>query len=524
MIRIERSKPRSEAGEAWWRAGPWFQFKAAAVLSLGLYASFTSLASAQEPSALEAARALEKTLGDAISRAEQSVVAIARYRKGRLPANAADGQSQALTPPRVGSRDEIAPNEYAAGVVIDRQGHILTNYHVLGDPAENDYRVWIRHRPFDAVDVRTVEHVAAGDPWTDLAVLKIEANDLEPIALGDAKALRKGQIVIALGNPYGIAKDGDVSASWGIVSNLGRSLPTAGASPPPVGDSLYRYGGLIQTDARLNMGSSGGALVNLQGEMVGLITAVADSDGYERSLGLAIPVDDLFRRTVETLRSGRKAEFGFLGVAPEDLPDVQRRTGRQGAVLSHVVAGTAAATAGLREGDVITHVDDVPVYDRDMLMHELGKQPVAAQIRLTAERGRSADRPGRTVQAIAKLSKRQTSGGQRPYSLVPDPVWRGLQIDYATALPQPLLRQIQSHLSADVNLAAFSVVHGSAAWNAGLRPGTLVSHVDGVRVATPGEFFAAVREKSGPVHIRRVAEDPAEIIVTAVKDAGLEPE
>jgi len=466
---------------------------------------------AQEPTAFDAAQTLEKTLVEAIARAEKSVVAIARYRKGRAP-QAAEGQGVPFAPGQPGGADDPAPNEYATGVVIDPQGYILTNYHVLGDPAENDYRIWVNRRPFTAIGVQPVQHVTAGDPWTDLAVLKIEATDLEPIAWGHSKDLRKGQIVIALGNPYGIARDGQVSASWGIISNLGRPLPAGGAEPDPAKESLYRYGGLIQTDVRLNLGTSGGALVNLKGEMIGLTTALAASEGYERSLGFAIPVDDVFLRTIETLKSGHKAEFGFLGVSPEDLPDAMLRAGQQGAVLVHVVSGAPAALAGLKEGDILTHVNDAAVYDRRSLMHELGRQPVAAEIKLTAERGAQVGSPGRVIEATARLSKRHVTGARPPYSLVPDPRWRGLQLDYATALPQELLRQAWSQLGAG-SLAVIDVQRDSAAWKAGLRPGTVFSQVDGETVATPAEFFAAVVDKSGPVRLMQVSDPPGEITV-----------
>lgn len=484
----------------------------AAVLA-ALWLGSPAVAAAQEPSALTAALALEKTLTEAIARAERSVVAIARYRKGRLPLTPPDGPPAPFAPGRAGLADEIAPNEYAAGVVIDPQGYILTNYHVLGDPAENDYRVWVHHRPFQAVGVQRVEHVTAGDPWTDLAILKIEADGLEPIAFGDTTDLRKGQIVVALGNPHGIAKDGQVSASWGIIANLGRPMPPNAASSDPTKDSLYQYGGLIQTDARLHMGSSGGALVNLKGEMIGLITALSSSEGYERSLGFAIPVNEVFLRTIDTLKTGRKAEFGFLGVSPENLPDAQRRAGRHGAVLNHVVAGTPAAAAGLKAGDILTHVNGTPVYDRSTLMHELGKQPVAAEIRLTAERRTSSGQAWRAVQATAKLSKRQVTGARPPYSKIPDPTWRGLQVDYATALPQTLLRQVWPQLAPGGSLAVTQVERDSAAWKAGLRPGTLISHVEGEQVASPEEFFDAVAENPGPVRIQRVSDSPAEITV-----------
>jgi len=496
----------------WLEPGRAPRLLAVAVL-MTLWLASAAPVAAQELSALDAALALEETLADAIARAEKSVVAIARYRKGRLPSASPDGPPAPFAAGPTGAADEIAPNEYAAGVVIDPRGYILTNYHVLGDPAENDYRVWVHRRPFLAVGVQRVEHVIAGDPWTDLAVLKIEADGLEPISFGDTKGLRKGRIVIALGNPYGIAKDGQVSASWGIIANLGRPLPPAGASADPTKDSLYQYGGLIQTDARLQLGTSGGALVNLRGEMIGLITALGTREGSERSRGFAIPVNEVFLRTIETLKTGRKAEFGFLGVSPDNLPDAQRRAGRHGAVLSHVVAGTPAAAAGLKEGDILTHVNGTPVYDRSTLMHELGKQPAAAEIQLAVERRTASGQAWRVVQTTAKLSKRQVTGLRPPYSHLPDPVWRGMQVDYATALPQTLLRQVWPQLPPGGGLAVTHVERDSACWKAGLRPGTLISHVNGERVASPEEFFAAVAESHGPVRIQRVADKPAEVTV-----------
>jgi serine protease Do len=347
-----------------------------------------------------------------------------------------------------------------------------------------------------------------------LAVLKIAAADLEPIAWGDTRDLRKGQFVIALGNPYGIAQDGQVSASGGIISNLGRPLPSAaGASESETPkDSLYQYGGLIQTDARLNLGTSGGALVNLKGEMIGLITALAASEGYERSLGFAIPVNDLFLRTIETLKAGHKAEFGFLGVSPQNLPDAMYRAGQHGALVTHVVPGTPASAARLQEGDIITRVNDTAVYDRNTLLLELGKQPAAAEIRLTVERGAEVNRRGRVLQAGVKLSKRNVAGTRPPYSLVADPGWRGMQVDYATALPQALFRQVWPQLPTGA-LAVTHVERDSPAWKAGLRPGTLLSHVDGQAVGRPEEFYAAVAKNPNAVRILRVSDAPAEVTV-----------
>lgn len=483
-----------------------------AILSINVVAMPSD---AQEPTALEAAETLEKAFVDAIARAEKSVVAIARYRQDPLVSNRV-GQGPLQFTPGQSARGASAPNEFAAGVVIDRRGYILTNYHVLGDPTKNVYKVWVNRRPFWAVSVQPVQEVKAGDPWTDLAVLKIEADDLEPIAFGNAKTLRKGQIVVALGNPYGIARDGQVSASWGIVSNLSRRLSAGSSSsrPDPGKESLYQYGGLIQTDAKLNMGTSGGALINLKGEMVGLITALAAMEGYEKSMGFAIPVDDAFRRTVETLKAGHKAEFGFLGVSPENLSDAMLRQGQFGASILHVVPGTPAAAARLREHDIITRVNDQVIYDRTMLMHALGKQPAGGEIQLTVERGAKLGQRGRVFQTSATMSKRHIASSRPPFSQIETPSWRGMVVDYSTALPQGLLQQVFQANTPNGCLAALTVRRDSPAWKSGLRSGTLFTHAGGRRVTTPREFFDAVADEPGPVRIKLVSGDSAEVTVS----------
>ena len=474
---------------------------------------------AQEPPApqqpttsLDAAVALEGAFVDAIARAERSVVAITRY---RLPAPGTVARDSGVLPFARGSSrsEDPAPHEFATGVVIDPQGYILTNYHVLGNPAQNTYKVWINRKPYEAVDVRLTNEIKAGDPWTDLAVLKIDAEGLEPITFGDTKSLRKGQIVIALGNPYGIAQDGQVSASWGIVSNLSRPFPASSNAlqADPGQESLYQYGGLIQTDAKLNMGTSGGALVNLKGEMIGLITALAASEGYERSMGFAIPVDDVLRRTVETLKSGRKAEFGFLGVSSSDLTDSMLRAGQHGARVTHVASGTPAAVARLKENDVITEIDGRAIHNRATLMHELGRQPVGGEIRLTVERGSQPGHRGRTIRTSATLSKRHIDTSRPAYAQIEAPRWRGMLVDYATALPQNLLQQAIQTDMPNGSLAAIEVERDSPAWRSGLRAGMVFTRVEGRRVTKPDEFFDTVSDRDRPVRIELVS---GEVVVS----------
>lgn len=185
-------------------------------------------ASAQEPSGLEAAAVLESSLTHAIAAAEKSVVAIARVRK-EPPG---DSVRLEYRPDPFGNRPALpdpnfVPNEYGTGVIVDRRGLVLTAAHVLGDENDSYYVTTSEPRVYRA-------WVVAADPRSDLAVLNIAGADagslnLAPIRLGDAASLRKGQIIVTLGNPYAIARDGQASAGWGIVSNLGRKAhATAG--------------------------------------------------------------------------------------------------------------------------------------------------------------------------------------------------------------------------------------------------------------------------------------------------------
>ena len=152
-----------------------------------------------------------------------------------------------------------------------------------------------------------------------------------------------------------------------------------------------------------------------------------------------------------------------------------------------------------------------------MLMYALGRQSATAEIRLSVERGAQAERRGRVVQTTAKLSKRHVPSSRPAFSQAPDPNWRGMQVDYATALPQPMLRQLFQETVPSGSLAVIQVDKDSLAWKAGLRPGTLLTHVDGQQVTTTEAFFAAVADKAGEVRLRLFARDRPEAIVPAAQ-------
>ena len=250
------------------------------------------------------------------------------------------------------------PRGSGSAVAITPDGFLLTSAHVV---AGGD-RV---HATFDDGRVLGAE-IRGRDPLSDLAVLRTHDGELAAAELGDASRLRVGQLVVAVGNPHGFG--GSVTA--GVVSALGRSLPTrAGATMRVVDD-------VIQTDAALNPGNSGGALADAHGRVVGVNTAVAGI-----GLGLAVPVNSVTREIVASLMRDGRVRRAYLGIAggPRPLPPrVARELGvRDGVEIVEVVEGSPAAAAGLRPGDIVFAIDDVEVsgprdIQRKMLADAIG--------------------------------------------------------------------------------------------------------------------------------------------------------
>jgi serine protease Do len=261
---------------------------------------------------------------------------------------------------------------------------------------------------------------------------------------------------------------------------------------------LQHFGTLIQTDAKLNLGTSGGPLLNLQGEMVGLSVALAAAAGYETAAGYAIPVDQTFRRVVETLKQGREVEYGFLGVQPANLAAGEVLKGMHGIRVAQTIPGAPAAKFGLKTDDIITAVDDTPVYDADSFVLNVGKLPVEAVAHL------SVIRDGRPRSVEVKLTKYAVRGKKIITS--PDPLWRGLRVEYPSAMLNAEVRSTGQPPFSGEGVIVAEVAENSPALKAGLQPGMLVTHVGRTQVNTPKEFHAAVENLSGPV-VLRIAED-----------------
>lgn len=438
------------------------------------------------------AAAEEATIA-AIEKAEQSVVAIAR-----IPRNKAQTDRVNLNSLRLGtpfafddspSDPDFVPSIYGSGVVFSEDGFIVTCAHVLDDPRENDYFVWLDKRTYPARAVRgEPSKVYAADPFSDLAVLKIDAENLTPISFGNVETLKKGRFVIALGNPDAIARDGQASASWGIISNLSRVAPgETNEANTATKETIHQYGTLIQTDAKLNLGTSGGALIDLQGNMIGLTTSLAARTGYEKSAGFAIAADETFQRVIQTLKLGKLPEYGFLGIQPEDIPASDLRD-VYGAQVSVVIPGLPGDLAGLQTEDVIVAVGAHPIRNRNDLFRELSLIAAGDEVPLTVLRYRPGARAATRLTLPARMSKKFVSTLRPSYSIDAPLQWRGMSVEYVTAFPNDQTRSgLLSHRGAP-QIAALTVEPGTPAWEAGIRPGNGIQRINGKPVTSPEEF------------------------------------
>ena len=313
--------------------------------------------SAPDAAGVRPAVAGRESFADAVARASPSVVNI-------YTARVVDSTPGANPPGRFFDQDLPAvrkrvESSLGSGVIVDLGGHIITNQHVIDNATE------IRVQLADG-RIATPE-VVGSDPATDLALLRVDLPDLPAMPLGRSDALRPGDVVLAIGNPFGLGQ----TVTQGIVSATGRGNP-----------QLARFADFIQTDAAINFGNSGGALIDVDGELIGINTAVLAQNLGTEGIGFAIPVN-LVRGVMEEILQHGRVRRGRLGVST--LGDPRRPLNPP--VVGLVDADSPAARAGIRVGDLITHLNGQAVTSDQEAMNRIAAMLPGSTVKIQVQRG-----------------------------------------------------------------------------------------------------------------------------------------
>jgi serine protease Do len=356
-------------------------------------------------------------------------------------------------------RPPSAPGS-GSGVIVDQDGHIITNNHVVSDAAEVEVRL--------SDKTRFIAQVIGKDPDTDLAVLKITTDrKLSSAKFGDSSLVKVGQWALAVGNPFGL----DRTVTLGVISGTGRENM-----------NLSRYENFLQTDASINPGNSGGPLFNLRGEIIGINTAIIN---FAQGIGFAIP-SNMARQVLEQLLTRGKVVRGWLGVGIQPVTvDLAAKFGvaeGEGVLVNEVFEKDPAARAGIKPGDIITRVDGKAVETPNTLSRIIAGLPPGATARV------EIIRDGRRQLLPVPLSERAESP---VVASLPPPskseVKLGLNVQELTTVLADKFK-----LKESTGVLISKVEHGSEAEAEGLREGDLIKEVNRVEVTSVAEFSAGL--------------------------------
>lgn len=343
------------------------------------------------------------------------------------------------------------------GVIVDARGYILTNNHVV--EGADELRVRLNE------DQTVKAELIGTDPRSDIAVIKIKGNGLKAARLGSSEELKIGEWVVAAGNPFGL----DNSITAGIVSAKGRSFQGGG-----------QYEDFIQTDAAINPGNSGGPLVNLDGEVVGINTAIFSRSGGYMGIGFAIPID-MAKLIMESLITKGKVVRGWLGVGiqnlTEDLSASFNYSAKGGALIGHVEEAGPAAKAGLKQGDIITKIKGEDIKNVTQLRNMIASFSPGSSVEVTYYR------EGKTQTATVKI-------GELPTQKVKEEVEIESKTDIGVAIDEltpEMARRLGLNNSKGVIVK--SVKPGSIGARAGVQPKDVIVSLNGKKIASVEEFY-----------------------------------
>ncbi len=368
-----------------------------------------------------------------------------------------------------------------SGVIVSKDGYILTNNHVVDDAT--DVKVSLNDkREFTA-------KVVGRDSKTDLAVLKIDQGGLPTVAFGDSTKLQVGDVVLAIGNPFGVGQ----TVTMGVVSAMGRG-----------GLGIEEYEDFIQTDAAINPGNSGGALINPQGELVGINTAILSRSGGNQGIGFAIPAS-LARNVMDQIITGGKVTRAFLGVMIQPVtPDIAKAfkvPRNEGALIADVSPSSPAERAGLKAGDVITKVDGQSISDSRALQLLIAQMKPGRSVHVSILRDGSERDYSVTLgeQPGDKSEASSTQGNASPSDRVLD----GVSLEAMT----PELGREFGNRSAERGVLVRRIDRDSAAAEAGLAQGDVILEVNRHAVSTPADVKKYIEESNADSTILFVNRD-----------------
>ncbi len=373
-----------------------------------------------------------------------------------------------------------------SGVIVSSDGYILTNHHVIDRADEINVKL-ADNREFTAEIVGT-------DPLTEVAVIKIDAKDLPAIRLGDSDKLEVGEWVLAVGNPLYLHN----TVTAGIVSALGRGIGIIdGRDESRSGN--WGIESFIQTDAAINRGNSGGALVNIQGELVGINTAIASGTGYYTGYGFAIPINLAKRIMRDIIEKGRVVR-PWIGISMSGNPVDQKTADYYGldrptgVVVQEVVDGSPAEKGGLKPLDLILKIDGQEVDRSNQVQNIVALKNPGDVVKITIKRRKS------TRELDIKLAERETE--ETETGAVSEESISNLGLEVRT-LNDDDRRELE-YSGEDKGVIVLSAERFSAAWEEGIRRGVLITHIDDESVPTIDEYKRVMaRLKPGDVVVFR---------------------
>ncbi|MEX2368224.1 MAG: Do family serine endopeptidase [Balneolaceae bacterium] len=370
--------------------------------------------------------------------------------------------------PRFDREREFQREGLGSGVIVSSDGYIITNNHVIEGADE------INVRMYDGEEVET--EVIGTDPATDVAILKVNRNDLPAIPLGDSDQLRVGELVLAIGSP--LNQQFAHTVSMGIVSAKGRE-----------GLGLTSYENYIQTDAAINPGNSGGALINSEGQLIGINTAIASRSGGNQGIGFAIPVN-MAKMVMESILEDGRVIRGYLGITQGGMVDEVMARALEldenfGVVIGSVQPDGPADEAGLREGDVILRKDGEPIRDWSAFRMNIANSEPGSDVEL------EVFRDGERLSVTVTLDEFPTD---ETVASVPDDQRQGLE-DQLGFRVEDLTDEIRSQLNLDTRVdgaVVTDIQRGSGAYRQGLRQGDVITQVQNQPVTGSDEFYSAM--------------------------------